>query len=147
MINKNHIPLEKLQSYNAPKGIIPARVFVGIAVAGFASPATELLGDTITIDDYLVEHPSSTVLVKVSGESMIGACISDGDMLVVERNATPAVNSIVVAMVDGEFTIKYLRKDAQGMYLEAANDAFPIIRPEMTLEIYGEMVGLFRKTN
>jgi repressor LexA len=52
-----------------------------------------------------------------------------------------------VAMIDGEFTVKYLRKDKQGMYLEPANDAFPIIRPETALEIYGQMVGLFRKTH
>jgi len=56
--------------------------------------------------------------VKVSGESMINAGINDGDMLVVERKATPAVGGIVVAMIDGEFTVKYLRKDKQGMYLE-----------------------------
>jgi len=146
MINKNYVDLEQRPNYSALHRVIPSRSIVGVAPAGFASPATELLGDTITIDDYLVEHPSSTVLVQVSGESMIGACISDGDMLVVERNATPAVNSIVVAMVDGDFTIKYLRKDKQGMYLEPANEAFPIIRPEISLEIYGEMVGLFRKT-
>jgi len=123
-----------------------ARSIVGVAPAGFASPAAEMLGDAITIDDYLVEHPSSTVLVKVSGESMINAGINDGDMLVVERKNNPKLNSIVVAMVDGDFTIKYLRKDKQGMYLEPANDAFPIIRPELGLEIYGVMVGLFRKT-
>jgi len=130
-----------------PENLFFARSIVGVVPAGFASPAEELLGDSITIDDYLVEHPASTVLVKVSGESMIGAGINDGDMLVVERNATPDINSIVVAMIDGEFTIKYLRKDKQGMYLEPANDAFPNIRPEMALEIYGEMVGLFRKTH
>jgi len=130
-----------------PENLFFARSIVGVAPAGFASPAAEMLDDAITIDDYLVEHPSSTVLVKVSGESMINAGIHDGDMLVVERNANPKLNSIVVAMVDGDFTIKYLRKDKQGMYLEPANDAFPIIRPELGLEIYGMMVGLFRKTH
>ncbi len=129
-----------------PENNFFARSIVGVVPAGFASPAAELLGDAITIDEYLVEHPASTVLITVNGESMIGAGINDGDMLVVERNATPPLNAIVVAMVDGEFTIKYLRKDALGTYLEPANDLFPIIRPESSLEIYGEMVGLFRKT-
>ncbi len=129
-----------------PENMFFARTLVGVAPAGFASPAAELLGDAITIDEYLVEHPASTVLVQVKGESMLGAGINDGDMLIVERNNNPSLNSIVVAMVDGDFTIKYLRKDAKGMYLEPANDAFPLIRPESTLEIYGEMVGLFRKT-
>lgn len=129
-----------------PENNFFARSVVGVVPAGFATPAAEVMGDAITIDEYLVEHPSSTVLIHVNGESMIGAGINDGDMLVVEKNAHPKIGSIVVAMVDGEFTIKYLRKDTQGMYLEPANDAFPIIRPESSLEIYGEMVGLFRKT-
>jgi len=130
-----------------PENYFFARSIVGVVPAGFASPATELVADSMTIDEYLVEHPSSTVLVTVSGESMIGAGINDGDILVVERNANPDLNSIVVAMIDGEFTVKYLRKDKQSMYLEPANDAFPIIRPETALEIYGQMVGLFRKTH
>ncbi len=130
-----------------PENHFFTRSFVGVVPAGFASPEAEFIADSITIDEYLVEHPASTVLVKVSGESMINTGINDGDMLVVERKPTPAVGSIVVAMIDGEFTVKYLRKDKHGMYLEPANDAFPIIRPESTLEIYGGMVGLFRKTH
>jgi len=94
-----------------------------------------------------VDNPSSTVLVKVDGESMIGAGINSGDLLVVKRNANPPVNSIVVAMIDGEFTVKYLRKGEQGMHLEPANDAFPNIYPETDLEIYGEMTGLIRKVH
>ena len=68
-----------------PANMFFARPYVGNAPAGFASPAAELMGDAITIDEYLVEHPSSTVLVKVQGDSMIGAGINDGDFLVVER--------------------------------------------------------------
>ena len=122
-----------------------ARRWVGNAPAGFPSPADELKGDVITIDDYLVEHPSSTVLVQVSGDSMINAGIHDGDFLVVERNTTPAVGKIVVAMVDNSFTVKYLRQNADDHYLEAANPDYPDIIPETGLEIYGEVVGQFRK--
>ncbi len=127
-----------------PENNFFARSIVGVVPAGLASPAAELMGDSISIDEYLVKNPSSTVLVEVNGESMINAGINHGDILVVERNANPKVNEIVVAMIDGEFTIKYLRRDDLGLYLEPANDAFPIIRPESTLEVYGEMVGLFR---
>ena len=130
-----------------PENNFFARSIVGVVPAGFASPAEELLGDSISIDEYLVDNPSSTVLVKVDGESMIGAGINSGDLLVVKRNANPPVNSIVVAMIDGEFTVKYLRKGEQGMYLEPANDAFPNIYPETDLEIYGEMTGLIRKVH
>ncbi|RMH52187.1 MAG: LexA family transcriptional regulator, partial [Zetaproteobacteria bacterium] len=68
----------------APTAAFFARPIVGHSPAGFPSPADELLEDAITIDDYLVDHPSRTVLVLVSGDSMIGAGIHDGDYLVVE---------------------------------------------------------------
>jgi len=129
----------------SPANMFFARPHVGVAPAGFASPATELLGDAITIDDYLVEHPSQTVLVEVTGESMINAGINDGDFLIVERNRNPSIGKIVVAIVDGDFTIKYLRSGKEGMYLEPANENFPDIYPEMSLDIYGEVVGQFRK--
>jgi len=121
------------------------RPIVGSAPAGFASPAYELLGDAITIDEYLVEHPSSTVLVEVKGDSMVGAGINDGDMLVVERDPHPETGKIVVAMVDGEFTIKYLQRDKSGYYLQPANPNYSNIRPQGALEIYGVVVGQFRK--
>jgi repressor LexA len=121
------------------------RPLVGKAPAGFASPATELLGDVISIDDYLVEHPSKTVLVEVRGDSMIDTGIHDGDFLIVERNSNPNIGKIVVAIVDGDFTIKYLRTGNRGPYLEPANEQFPDIYPETSLDIYGEVVGQFRK--
>ena len=121
------------------------RPLVGVAPAGFASPAAELMGDAITIDEYLVEHPSSTVLVEVQGDSMIDAGIHSGDMLVVERKGSSDTGKIVVAIVDGDFTIKYLERDRYGYYLQPANELFSIIRPEGSLEIYGEVVGQFRK--
>lgn len=118
---------------------------VGSSPAGFPSPAEEALGDAISIDDYLVEHPSKTVLVDVKGDSMIGAGIQSGDILIVKRESRPQLNRIIVAIIDGEFTIKHLRKDAQGFYLEADNPAYPIIRPQTDLQMYGVVVGQFRK--
>ena len=84
-------------------------------------------------------------MVEVTGDSMINAGIHDGDFLIVERNTNPSIGKIVVAIIDGDFTIKYLRSGKDGMYLEPANDAFPNIYPEMSLDIYGEVVGQFRK--
>lgn len=128
-----------------PANMFFARPYVATVPAGFASPATELLGDAITIDEYLVEHPSSTVLVQARGDSMIGAGINDGDMLVVERNPDPETGRIVVAIVDGDFTVKYLQRDGRGYYLQPANEHYPVIRPGDSLEIFGVVVGQFRK--
>ena len=130
-----------------PNNMFFARPHVGSAPAGFASPATELLGDAITIDEYLVTQPSKTVLVEVRGDSMIDAGIHDGDFLIVERNNNPQLDKIVVAIVDGYFTIKYLRSGKNGMYLQPANADYPDIYPETSLDIYGEVVGQFRRFN
>ena len=133
-----------------PRRLVPTSKFferplVGSAPAGFPSPAEEALGDAISIDDYLVEHPSATVLVQVDGDSMINAGINSGDIMIVRRESRPRVDRIIVAVVDGEFTIKHLRKDKQGYYLEPANPVYPIIRPETDLNMYGVVVGQFRK--
>jgi repressor LexA len=99
----------------------------------------------LTIDEYLVEHPSMTVLVEVRGDSMIGAGIHSGDVVIVERCSEAAPGKIVVAIVDGEFTLKFLDRDRGGFFLRPANPAFSLIRPQGQLEIFGVVVGLFRK--
>ncbi|WP_238701647.1 LexA family protein [Mariprofundus erugo] len=133
-----------------PRRLVPTAKFlerrlVGSSPAGFPSPAEEAMGDAISIDDYLVEHPSKTVLVEVKGDSMVGAGINTGDILIVKRESRPRVDRIIVAIVDGEFTIKHLRKDNEGYYLEPDNPAYPIIRPQTDLKMYGVVVGQFRK--
>jgi len=129
----------------APTDAFFARPLVGHVPAGFASPASEVLGDAITIDEYLVPHPSRTVLVQVKGNSMIDAGIHEGDFLVVERRSQVPVGRIIVAVVDQEYTIKYLAQDEHGYYLQPGNSEFAPIRPESSLEIFGEVVGQFRR--
>jgi len=101
--------------------------------------------DAVTIDDYLIERPSSTVLVRVKGDSMQDAGILDGDLVVVEKRATAQRGEIVVAIVDNQFTLKRLDIEAGRFVLKPENKAYPVIRPEGVLEIFGVMVGLVRK--
>ena len=100
---------------------------------------------TITIDSYLIDHPSKTSLVRVKGDSMIGAGILEGDLAVVEWRTNARRGDIVVALVDGELTLKYLEKDKDGYWLKPANEAYPAIRAKDRMEISGVMVGLIRK--
>ena len=100
---------------------------------------------TITIDAYLIAHPSKTSLVRVKGDSMVGAGILDGDLAVVEWRTDARPGEIVVALVDGELTLKYLARDHAGFYLKPANDAYPEIRAGVELEVSGVMVGLVRR--
>ena len=100
---------------------------------------------TITIDSYLIAHPSKTSLVRVKGDSMVDAGILEGDLAVVEWRTNARPGDIVVALVDGELTLKYLAKDKGGYWLRPANDNYLPIRAQGTLEISGVMVGLIRK--
>ncbi len=95
--------------------------------------------------DSLIEHPSRTVLVRVKGDSMIDAGVLDGDLVVVEKRAGARRGEIVVAIVDNQFTLKRLDLERGRFILRPENKAYPIIRPEGTLEIFGVMVGLVRK--
>jgi SOS-response transcriptional repressor LexA len=113
--------------------------------AGLPEQASDANTQSITIDSYLIQHPSKTSLVRVKGDSMVGAGILDGDLAVVEWRSNARPGEIVVALVDGELTLKYLARDQTGYYLRPANDAYPEIRAAAELEISGVMVGLVRR--
>ena len=99
----------------------------------------------MTIDVFLIPRPSNTVLVKIRGDSMIEAGIFDGDIAIVEKRHAANLGDKVVAIVDGEYTLKTLAKDKQGFLLQPENASYAPIRPLEGLEIYGVMVGLIRK--
>ncbi|MCI0410817.1 MAG: translesion error-prone DNA polymerase V autoproteolytic subunit, partial [Acidobacteria bacterium] len=113
--------------------------------AGFPSPADEALRDALTIDEYLIERPSQTVLITVKGDSMVNAGIHPGDIAVVERRVTADPGELVVAIVDNEFTLKHLARDESGFFLRPANPDYAPIRPKGELQIFGVVVGLIRK--
>ncbi len=134
----------------AEKRLKPGRRFFERPVydsvrAGFPSPAEDTSHDTLTIDEYLVANPSSTVLVTVKGDSMIDAGIMPGDTVVVEKRNSANAGDMVIAIVDNEFTLKTLGKEKGKFVLVPANPAYPVIRPQGDLEIFGVVVGQFRK--
>lgn len=102
-------------------------------------------GELFLIDQYLVRQPSSTVVVPVTGDSMMDAGIQDGDRVVVERTRSAKAGDYVVAVVDGEFTLKELIFEKGKFALKPHNPAYPIIRPKGQLEIYGVVTGLVRR--
>lgn len=119
---------------------------VGVTVpAGMPQGAQDVTIDSIVIDRHLIDEPSRTLLVPVKGDSMLLAGLMSGDTVIVKRGAPSQLGDIVVARVDGEFTIKYLAKDRDGFYLKPGNDAYPDIRPSDELEIFGRVTGSFRK--
>lgn len=118
---------------------------LGAVQAGFPSPAEEELVDTINLDQYLVRRPEATYLLTVSGDSMIEAGIQPGDLVLVEKGGAPKQNDIVVAQIDGEWTLKYFGKDSDGVFLDPANAAYTRMRPERSLSIGGIVKAVVRK--
>ena len=121
---------------------VPSRV-----CAGFPSPAEDLGAERIDLTRELITHPETTFLVRVQGESMRDAGIRDGDVLVVDRALKPQNNTVVVAVVDGEFTVKTLRPAAGHFRLQAANPAYPDIVPRegQVVEVWGVVTAAIRK--
>jgi len=121
------------------------RILADSVRAGFPQPADDSSRDTLTIDEFLIEQPSRTVLVRVKGDSMIEAGIHPGDIAVVEKRHDARPGDLVVAVVDDEFTLKTLALEKGEYVLQPANPAYPVIRPKGSLEIFGVVVGVVRK--
>ncbi|MBM5575637.1 MULTISPECIES: LexA family transcriptional regulator [Deefgea] len=113
--------------------------------AGLPAAANDAMSEAISLDEFLMPRPASSILVKIKGDSMMEAGIFDGDIAVVEKRHAALVGDIVVAIVDNEYTLKELGKDKTGYFLIPHNSDYSIIRPEASLEIFGVMVGLVRK--
>ena len=128
-----------------PRSVMGEIRLLGLVEAGFPSPAEEELVDTMTLDEYLIKNRDATYMLRVKGDSMKDAGIVEGDMVIVERTSAPKVGQIVIADVDGEWTMKYLRKKGNEFYLEAANDAYPDIHAEGELKIAAVVRGVVRK--
>jgi SOS regulatory protein LexA len=147
--------VEKLEKLNViirdktgkliPKSIaMPVKV-LGTVEAGFPSPAEEELVDNISFDDLLIQNREATFLLKVSGDSMTGAGIMEGDMVIVDKGLTPKSGDIVIAQVDGEWTMKYLRKRGENVTLIPANPKYQPIKPKNELKIAGVVTAVVRK--
>jgi DNA polymerase V len=95
--------------------------------AGFPSPADDHLERSLDLNEHLVKNPAATFFVRVKGDSMRDAGISNGDILVVDRSVSPEDGQVVVAMLDGDFTVKRLRKRNGRVFLVAENNAYPPI--------------------
>lgn len=113
--------------------------------AGSPQPANDAPQDAFSVDEYLIDAPSRTAMLTVKGESMIDAGILPGDTVIVKKNAPASIGDIVVAIVDNEYTVKYLAKDKDGFYLKPGNPQNSDIRPQEQLELFGVVTGIIRK--
>lgn len=127
---------------------LPLPLLGRLVPAGFPSPADNYLEGEIDLGRYLIERPAATFLLRVSGHSMSGAGILDGDLLVVDRSVEAKPGHVVVAVLGGEMTIKRLRRLPDGRsVLKAEHPDYPaiIVGEEQPAEIWGVVVGCVRK--
>ena len=122
-----------LPSDNAEEVFTP--IFTSRVQAGFPSPADDHLEDSLDLNTHLIQHKESTFFVKAQGESMLDAGIHQGDILVVDKSLTPKSGKIVIAVVDGEFTVKRLHKYKGIITLRAENPEFKDIKIEGATEL------------
>jgi len=128
-----------------PKSIDGKIKVLGYVEAGFPSAAEEELLDVISLDQYLIANRQSTFLLEVSNDSMIEAGIHPGDLVLVERGKNPRIGNVVVAEVDGDWTLKLYDKSNGKVVLLPANRKYSPIYPESSLSIGGVVVGVIRK--
>ena len=139
----------------------------GSVVAGFPSPAEQYLEPPLDLNELLVKRPAATYFVRVEGDSMVGAGIRDGDLLVVDRSLRPADGDVIIASVDGEFMVKTLRlgngergtgngKSGNGergtgnggeIRLVAANPKYPdiVLKPGQELDYFGKVTACIHR--
>lgn len=122
---------------NARKLLLP--LGAGKAAAGFPSPATDHIDRRLDLSEYLVLHPEATFFLRVKGDSMTGAGIHHGDLLIVDRSLEPASGRVVVAALNGELTVKRLQRSRGKITLKAENLAYPeiVVGDEQELQIWG----------
>ena len=138
--------LRRLDGRIAPGPRFFARPLIGNVRAGIPQEASQEEPEVLTVDDYLIDEPDRTTLHRVRGDSMRDAGILEGDLVAVEHNTPTQAGDIVLAVVDGELTVKTLAVDGKKhFYLKPANPSFGAIHPTMSLEIMGVVVGVVRR--
>lgn len=139
--------IEGIYKYKKEKEVkLP--LFISKVPAGFPSPAEDYIEKYLDLNELLIKHPSATFFVKVSGNSMINAGIHDGDILIVDRALEPKNNDIVIAVIDGELTVKRLIIKNKKIYLYPENSNYKPIEignEEYDLLIWGVVTYVIHK--
>ncbi len=117
-----------------PLPLVAARIS-----AGFPSGMDDFIERKLDLNELLIRHEAATYFIRVQGDSMTGAGIHDGDILIVDRAEEPRPGRIVIAVINGELTVKRIARRSKRLFLQAANDHYPEIEvtPETPFEIWG----------
>lgn len=133
------------QGHLIPKKLNHELKVLGTVEAGFPTLAEQEEMDTISLDEYLLTNPSKNYMLKVIGRSMIEAGIAPNDLVIVESEKEPKNGDIIVAEVDGAWTMKYFQRRKNEVVLVPANRDYPLIYPKSELRVGGVVVSLIKK--
>lgn len=146
MTEQNELKVKEVFSVSDENGKEITIVYPKVS-AGFPSPAEDFFQERLDLNSYLIKHPASTFFVKVEGDSMVDAGIYNNDLLIVDRSLTPKENSIVIAAVNGELTVKKLKRVNGKLCLIPENKFYPSIelKDETDLRIWGVVIYSIHK--
>jgi len=114
-------------------------LYISEVYAGFPSPAEDHIDLNLDLNEHLIKHPAATFYIYAKGDSMINAGIYNGDLMIVDRALEPGTNSIIIAIINGEFTVKKVKKVNRKLYLIPDNKKYSMIEitEDMDFEIWG----------
>lgn len=135
------MPQAKLEIFRPSSGKrIKLKFVENLIPAGFPSPAFDYVEKELDLNEYLIKHPSSTFLARVTGDSMIKANLKEGDILIIDKAKEPRSGDTVVAIVDGEFTVKKLQITKGRYFLKPENENYSPIEVTADTEIWGVVI-------
>jgi len=125
---------------------IPA--FIDKVSAGFPSPASDYIECKLDLNEHLISHPAATFIVRANGASMEDSSIHSGDLLIVDKSIIPKNNSIVIASIFGDLTVKLLKKKHNAMFLVSSSSNYPSfeVKEEMDCFIWGVVTYVIHST-
>ena len=123
----------------------PVLPMLGRIKAGSPTAMDAYETDPVSLDQFLVQHPGHTFLLRVSGDSMIDEGIHTGDLVILDKKREPRNKDIVAALIDDEWTLKYFHNENGSVFLTAANPKYPPLYPKQSLDIGGVVVSVIKK--
>ena len=134
--------IQVLDSFNSTTKRFRIPLLNDSVSAGFPSPADDYTEENIDLNEHLISNPFSTFFLRVKGDSMINAGIKDKDLIIVDKSLTARPGNIIIAMIDGEFTIKRLSIKNNELYLKAENHNYPDFRfkNHIDVQIWGVVI-------
>ena len=126
---------------------VELQLFENRVQAGFPSPAQGAFADSVDLNHELINNPASTFCARVIGDSMVDSCIYEGDMLIIDRSLEPHNGDIAVCFIDGDFTVKRLLINTDGIFMVPANRKYPVIKvpDESNFIIWGIVSHIIKK--